>query len=232
MLRDMFVIAKSTHRSTMEKHPEPKAAASLTLCAMLAAAGCGGSTSPYGEGADTTTSDTSLDAPADWAPGDGTDPAADTIPEPTADVSVDTIPDPVVDTGVDTGWDVPPDTSDDPMPEFVPDPPPMGMVGAACTAPSDCMGVPSPERECVTDFYGYVDLPGGYCSAVCTSDSDCGPLGACVDFYGSASYCMRECSEPYECRVAEGYSCSELPGGLGGPYCIPPFGGPDASPDY
>jgi hypothetical protein len=105
------------------------------------------------------------------------------------------------------------------------------MVGDRCTGDGDCAGVPSPEATCMSDFMGYVELPGGYCSAPCTSGSDCGPLGDCVDFFGYGAYCLRACSTPGECRTAEGYSCSELPAGLGGPYCIPPFGGSDAGTD-
>jgi hypothetical protein len=33
--------------------------------------------------------------------------------------------------------------------------------------------------------------------------------------------CLRLCTDPDECRTAEGYDCMELPFFGGGPYCLP-----------
>lgn len=205
----------------------------MTAAALLVMAGCGGSTSPYGEGDDTST-DLAGDG-ADVLPDATPDAIPDPTPDPGADPIHDTIPDPTTDPLVDTGADVLPD----PSPDLTPDgpdpdlPPPEGNVGDPCRMDGDCMGVPSDARVCMSDFMGYVTLPGGYCTASCTSDAECGPLGECVSFYGAGEYCLRTCTAPYDCRVGEGYSCSELPGGMGdGTYCLPPFSSDDGPSDY
>jgi hypothetical protein len=69
---------------------------------------------------------------------------------------------------------------------------------------------------------GYILFPGGYCSAVCTSDPECGPLGDCVNVMDLGRYCLRRCTwTSEECRTAEGYECSLLVGGPDQPYCVP-----------
>jgi len=81
---------------------------------------------------------------------------------------------------------------------------------------------------------GYVEFPGGYCSADCTSDADCGDTdeGTCLNLY-IMTMCIKNCTESSECRESEGYTCGELPSMLGieGTFCIPPFEMPDMPPD-
>jgi len=92
-----------------------------------------------------------------------------------------------------------------------------------------CDGVPGSGRTCLANLFGYVDFPGGYCSATCTSGTECGTGGSCVSLYGFGNYCLKNCTTMWDCRVPEGYSCSSI--GSGSPtFCIPPLPGPDGGP--
>jgi hypothetical protein len=187
------------------------------LVCVVVAAGCGGSIKSEGD----TTADTST-------PPDAADTTADSAADPGPDTAEDAAPDIVVDPGPDP-VDAVPDTAVDTRPEVPPD----GIVGDPCSTSGDCSGVPGSGRMCLTDVFGMMTMPGGYCSADCTSDSDCGSLGDCVDFFGYGSYCLRTCSSPPDCRTSEGYTCDMVPGISSGPYCLPPLGGPDGGPpDY
>ena len=102
-----------------------------------------------------------------------------------------------------------------------------GVVGDPCTGPDECLGVPSDNRQCITDVFGFT-LPGGYCTAQCSSPDECGEGANCVGFI---NYCLKLCSEPEDCRMSEGYQCAELPIiSDGNTYCIPQMGGETA--DY
>lgn len=172
-------------------------------------------------------SDTGADPGTDLGPDMPVDAPGDFIPDPGVDTTSDAPPDSVTDPGVDAPGDTTVDSGVDALPDAVTDPdtdtPTLGYVGDACTSASDCMGVSSPDRECMTAFMGMIELPGGYCSAACTSDGECGPSGECVELFGFGSFCLRICSSVGECRTSEGYTCSTLPGGSGS-YCLPPMG--------
>jgi hypothetical protein len=86
----------------------------------------------------------------------------------------------------------------------------------------DCAMVPGDARQCMTDFMGFVTFPGGYCTASCTGDRDCGPGASCVDMLMDR-LCLKDCSGDDECRTDEGYVCNMLPYIGGGPFCIPIF---------
>src|SRR5262249_49333683 len=51
----------------------------------------------------------------------------------------------------------------------------------------------------------------GYCSAMCSTDADCGPLGECVspDVGNLPNYCLARCSDATTCRHP-GYACFSL----------------------
>jgi hypothetical protein len=142
-----------------------------------------------------------------------------------SDIPGDTsMPDTVVtDTGV-------PDTS---VPDTTPadittDGPSGGVVGDACYSASQCGGVPGAGVTCLTSIMGYITFPGGYCSAVCTSDMDCGTGGACVNLADLGRYCLKRCTSAGDCRTSEGYACDVVTG-TPGTFCIPPFTSPESS---
>jgi hypothetical protein len=80
----------------------------------------------------------------------------------------------------------------------------------------------------MTDILGFVELPGGYCSATCTSSTECGPGGECATILGM---CLATCISSSDCREAEGYECAELPLMGGGPYCLPGSSSPEPTED-
>lgn len=102
------------------------------------------------------------------------------------------------------------------------DPTVPGSTGAACTMASDCTMLAS--AMCMTDIAGFYSFPGGYCTASCTMDSDCGAGGGCLTVPLVGGYCVKSCTLPTDCRTGEGYTCMAPPiGGTGGMYCLPPF---------
>lgn len=181
------------------------------LAALLVMASCdnGGSTTP-------------VDFSTDDMVTDMADTGYDTTPY---DTTPDTTP-------TDTGWDPLVDTTGDTVYDPGPDTPPAGgVVGDACTVTANCTGVPGAGRLCLTDLLGYLSFNGGYCSAACTSATDCGAGGDCVDVYGYR-YCLKRCTSAGDCRTAEGYSCTTLPGGPTGTFCLPPSPDPETTTDY
>jgi hypothetical protein len=150
----------------------------------------------------------------------------------------DTGVDITVDLTTDLSSDGIPDPSTEPPEEVIEDARPEGMgdgrVGEACEANTDCGGIPSSAPNCMTDIMGYVEFPGGYCSADCTSDSDCGDTdeGTCINAY-IMTLCLKNCTESSQCRTDEDYECGELPSILGieGTFCLPAFEMPDMPPD-
>jgi hypothetical protein len=77
-------------------------------------------------------------------------------------------------------------------------------VGGACGSSSDCNGF-----ECDTS------LAGGYCTATCTTDADCGDGAACIAD-GQANQCYALCTAPgtqSSCRSS--YTCTALNGTAG-----------------
>ncbi len=100
-----------------------------------------------------------------------------------------------------------------------------GGVGEACGDVSQCTDITSGTPECLTSVGGYFNFPGGYCTGNgCVPGDSCdSDTGVCVDLFGFMQYCLKPCTVPSECREAEGYTCTTLPGGQAGDptYCIP-----------
>ena len=76
-----------------------------------------------------------------------------------------------------------------------------------------------------------VELPGGYCSAMCRTEQDCGRGGACVgptalvsgfgladagvaSFIDELGVCLEPCDRDADCREGEGYVCRGAAEGL------------------
>ncbi len=176
------------------------------LVVLFVAAGCDdGNTTPIDYSVDDMVWDLTDTSPYDMPPDTGYDPGIDTMYDTSI---VDTMPDPTEDPGT-TG----------------------GVVGDRCSVTADCTGVPGAGRLCLTDLLGYLSFAGGYCSAACTSAADCGAGGDCVDVYGYR-YCLERCTSAGDCRTTEGYSCTTLPGGTTGTYCLPPSPDPETTTDY
>ncbi len=139
---------------------------------------------------------------------------ADGSTDPTPDIWVDTGTDPIPDPVADPGVDTPPDISVD-------TPPGSGVVGDPCVDETSCGGVPT-AAFCLTNLYGYVNFPGGYCSGSCASEAECGPGTGCL-VMGGYGACMKRCTSSAECRAAEGYTCGPIPYVTTETFCIPPF---------
>ena len=126
----------------------------------------------------------------------------------------DPIPDPVLDVVADDG----------------PEEPETGIVGDPCYTTAQCENVPGAGRLCMTSLMGYVTFPGGYCSASCTDDGDCGPQGDCVNLADLGNYCLKRCDMfGSDCRTAETYECTTLMSEQ--TYCLPAMTHPEGS-DY
>jgi hypothetical protein len=79
-------------------------------------------------------------------------------------------------------------------------------VGGPCASASDCaVGGPA---VCWARNYLNVSsnlaARGGYCTAECTSDADCGD-GVCIDEGSDGKWCMAKCQAAADCR--SGYAC-------------------------
>lgn len=184
------------------------------VCAVaLIAAGCGGTLKVGGEGdanGDTET-DTGADAPAD-VPDDtpaetAPDVAPDTGEDPVEETEEDVVADSIEDPPGDTAADIPGDTGGG------------GLTGETCYDMVDCTGVPSDTRFCMDYMWGFIPFPGGYCTAWCGSDSDCGTGGGCA-----VGQCFKRCADDSECRTTEGYTCRTIPFVTTDTYCLPPMG--------
>lgn len=106
-----------------------------------------------------------------------------------------------------------------------------GNVGEACTDVSQCTGITDGTAECLTDVFGVINFPGGYCTGSgCTPGNSCdNDTGICVDIMGLLQYCLKPCTDVSQCRGNEGYVCQAAayqpqPGDP--TYCVPPFSGP------
>jgi hypothetical protein len=85
-------------------------------------------------------------------------------------------------------------------------------AGNACKTDGDCAN-----GMCLTSIAGAfggasMEAPGGYCSAGCTTDAECGEGGVCArafpSFAGAPAtpgHCMKGCGTAEECR--DGYRC-------------------------
>ncbi len=163
--------------------------------------GCQGSSKNVeGDVSTDTTPDTTLDA----APDTALDAQPDTALDGTADPLDDDVT--VEDAPPDATLDTEPDTSSDVLPDGAS----FGQVGDPCDGPEDCLGVPGLE-SCLTvvpyGTYGYIEYPGGYCTADCLTDDDCGDGALCVGSMGGMAICLVTCVTNADCREDEGYVC-------------------------
>lgn len=76
-------------------------------------------------------------------------------------------------------------------------------VGRSCISNDDCG-----QLSCLLDGTGW---PGGYCSAACLNDLSCTGRALCVE-YNSKQSCIKTCSSDEDCRMSEGYGCTESQG--------------------
>ncbi len=185
----------------------------LVTLSLMAFTGCYSTVEMYGgdAGSDTSVPDTTI--PDTWPDTPWYDTWSDTPWYDTGwyDTWSDT---PWYDTWYDTGWH-------DTLTEE--DVPPVGGLGDGCTGDWECGAVPSPMSYCAMDLLGFLSFPGGYCTASCSSDTECGPEGTCVDVWFD-SLCLLDCDFSEDCRLDEGYDCMDLPFFGGGPYCLPTGG--------
>lgn len=109
--------------------------------------------------------------------------------------------------------------------------------GGMCSKDADCSGTGA---RCLTNVLS-LPIPGGYCTASCKTDRQCGtgaacPFAAMVDlaksflpdagFVESLSVCMKKCTSATDCRA--GYGCTALPSvpflpASSGKFCMPPM---------
>lgn len=90
---------------------------------------------------------------------------------------------------------------------------PADTAGKACDDNADCGS-----GMCATQIPGagllsmILPAQGGYCTAPCTSDAQCGDGGACLDDLSDLdladSQCYARCSAPADCR--DGYTCAAV----------------------
>jgi hypothetical protein len=93
-------------------------------------------------------------------------------------------------------------------PDDLATPPGNQPIGGPCAANLDCIEgkVPVCWKATVFNTMAGQAVPGGYCSAKCASDLDCGANGECVDFGLSGKWCLAICAGPNDCR-GQGYAC-------------------------
>lgn len=82
-----------------------------------------------------------------------------------------------------------------------------GVVGAGCVDARNCFQVKNAVCFHTRLFnIGYEpETPGGYCSAPCLGDAECGPNGTCKDFGEVGAFCLARCHDATTCR--RGYVC-------------------------
>ena len=108
--------------------------------------------------------------------------------------------------------------------------------GGTCSNNADCTGTGA---RCLTSVLS-VPIPGGYCTATCKTDSQCGANAACpfaamvelarnflpdAGITDSLSVCMKKCTSASDCR--SGYACNAMPSiplapAIKGKFCMPP----------
>lgn len=81
-----------------------------------------------------------------------------------------------------------------------------GMAGKACHTNAQCLGGTCADSLRMALGGNALAAPGGYCTATCAIDSDCGDGGECVVPAGSKQgQCLARCLAPPDCRA--GYLC-------------------------
>lgn len=146
----------------------------------------------------------------------------DSSDDPGHELTVDMTPDPTLEPTTDPPVDP---TTEPPPPDTGPDTAPAeGLTGDPCSTAADCVGVPSEGRECVHEIPmgpgSSITFPNGYCTAYCSSGTECGPGADCVDFT-YAGMCFKRCTSNDDCRVSEGYVCYSIPYVTEDTYCVP-----------
>jgi hypothetical protein len=142
----------------------------------------------------------------------------DTDSKPKEDAST-----PTNDTGKDAGMQSAPDAGSGAGPAVTPDV--VTNVGKACRTENGCMGE-GPACQTMLSLLGQqVPFPGGYCSAQCSDNRECGETGECPvgeslkaipaalrSLIGGAapSNCYERCTSNADCRTDEGYRCATI----------------------
>ncbi|HEX4354804.1 MAG TPA: hypothetical protein VHZ95_17860, partial [Polyangiales bacterium] len=91
---------------------------------------------------------------------------------------------------------------------------PDDVAGKACRRDADCVS-----GSCVTTLHiqgpdAGIAAGGGYCTAACTDDSDCGRSGSCsVARDLSQGECLATCAADSDCRT--GYVCVDAGAAFG-----------------
>lgn len=101
-------------------------------------------------------------------------------------------------------------------------------AGEACASAKSCKGEAPTCMTSLTLAGQPVSFPGGYCSAQCGNNNECGADGECPvgeslkDFIGIPllspqalanfvpSHCYQPCSSNADCREGEGYRCATI----------------------
>jgi hypothetical protein len=102
-------------------------------------------------------------------------------------------------------------------------------VGRSCGSAASCEGE-KPSCQTALDLLGVeIPFPGGYCSATCADNLECGADGECPIgeslkavpelFRGlisgfAPSHCYQHCSDDSDCRTDEEYRCVSIVGAL------------------
>jgi hypothetical protein len=103
--------------------------------------------------------------------------------------------------------------------------------GAACRTANTCTGE-APSCQTMLSLLGQeIPFPGGYCSALCKNNVECGPTGECpvgeslkgltsiplitpdiraTIEAAAPSHCYERCTMDSQCRTAEGYRCASI----------------------
>lgn len=113
---------------------------------------------------------------------------------------------------------------------YTPVPDRVTNVGEACTAATECEGAAG--KTCTTSISllgPAIAFPGGYCSATCQANIECGTGGECpvgeslknspIPIPGGASglipsYCYKTCTADTDCRTDVGYRCATIASAL------------------
>jgi hypothetical protein len=103
--------------------------------------------------------------------------------------------------------------------------------GAACRTANTCTGE-APSCQTMLSLLGQeIPFPGGYCSALCKNNVECGPTGECpvgeslkaltgiplitpdiraTIEAAAPSHCYERCTMDSQCRTDEGYRCASI----------------------
>ncbi|MEY4515616.1 MAG: hypothetical protein RLZZ450_7738 [Pseudomonadota bacterium] len=96
-------------------------------------------------------------------------------------------------------------------------------VGTACTVATQATACTGAAAICQTTTFSQAAIPGGSCSAVCSSNAECGPNGNCATgvaiknfgaqataTLGTTGYCTKSCAALGATTCGTGFSCLSL----------------------